>query len=130
MFQSRAKVEYHTRWVVASCDPQLLDYYRWWVWRKTAIWLSKPKHGAHISIVRGDIESAEWDRNINGEEISFYYKGDLECHANYIWLPVWGDDLGRVRESVGLNKEPLKPFHMSVGTVDMRLSEVLERILK
>ena len=127
MFESRAKVEYHTEWVIAVCDAQLLDYYRWWVKLKTGVTLSKPKHGAHISIVRGDMETGTWTRNMDGETITFYYKGDLECHANYIWLPVWGDDLGKIREKVGLAKEPGKPFHMTVGPVEMGLRTILER---
>jgi hypothetical protein len=127
MFESRAKVEYHTDWVIAACDNQLLDYYRWWVKLKTGVTLSRPKHGAHISIVRGDIERGTWIRNMDGETITFYYKGDLEAHDNYIWLPVWGENLGEIREKTGLPREPGKPFHMTVGTVDMTLKCVLER---
>lgn len=127
MFESKAKVEYHSEWVIAVCDSQLLDYYRWWVKLKTGVTLSRPKHGAHISIVRGDMETGTWTRNMDGETIKFHYKGDLECHANYIWLPVWGEDLGKVREKVGLTRVPGKPFHMTVGTVEMPLRVVLER---
>lgn len=127
MFESTAKVEYHTNWVIAICDSQLLEYYRRWVWLKTGLWIHKPKHGAHISIIRGDIETGQWERNLNGENVNFSYRGDLECHENYIWLPVWGNDLEKVREKLGFNPKPLKPFHMTVGTVDMSLAEVLKR---
>lgn len=130
MFESTAKVECHTDWVIASCDSQLLEYYRRWVWHKTGVWMNRPKHGAHISVVRGDIERGTWTRNMDGETIRFFYKGDLERHENYIWLPVWGEDLGKVREKVGLNKEPLKPFHMSIGMVATELAETLGRTIK
>jgi hypothetical protein len=127
---SKAKVEYHTNWIIAKCDQDLLEYYRWHIFKKTGISLMKPMNGAHISIVRGDIESATWVRNMDGEEIEFQYDGSMECWTPYIWLKVWGDDLGKIREKVGLNKCPLKAFHMSVGSVEKNLSDLLDRTFK
>lgn len=127
MFESTAKVEYHTNWVIAICDNGLLEYYRRWVWLKSGLWIHKPMNGAHISLVRGDIETGKWERNLDGETIKFNYMGNLECHENYIWLPVFGDDLGRIRENIGLSKMPKKPFHMTVGNVPMNLKCILQR---
>lgn len=127
MFVATAKVEYHTNWIIAKCDPELLDYYRTWVWRRTGLWLNKPLNGAHISIVRGNIESGQWDRNMDGETIRFFYNGNLECHWNYVWLPVYGKDLSDIRQKVGLDRKPKKAFHMSVGMLGMDFRHIMER---
>ena len=119
MFQATAELEYHNTWLIAKCSQDTLEYYRWWIWRKTHIWVMKPKWGAHISIVRGSEERepvTELYRlqreNLN---IQFYYNNKLEQHYNYIWMPVWGSDLNNVREECGLPREPIMPFHMTVG---------------
>lgn len=117
MHKGKAKVKYYTNWVIAECDEGLLDYYRWWIHKQTGIWMFKPKSGAHISIVRGDVEFGNWVRNMDGEIIEFNYNCNLECHDNYVWLPVWGKDLEDIRFKLGLSVVPKKPFHMSVGNV-------------
>ena len=120
MFQGKAQIQYHTAWIIAKCDDALVEYYRWWYFRKKHIKLMRPKYGAHISIVRGEdegITQGTWDRNMDGPEITFNYSNDLVDVYNYVWMPVWGDDLLRIRQEVGLG-EPVKPFHMTVGRTD------------
>ena len=127
MYKGKATVKYFNNWVIANCDEELLNYYRWWIHKKTSLWLSKPKSGAHISVVRGDMEFGNWPKRMEGERIEFNYNHNLECHSNYIWLPVWGRDLEDIRFKLGFDRKPLKPFHMSVGNVDMSLSCILKR---
>ena len=118
MIEGKAKIEYHTSWIIAKCDDELVEYYRWWFWKTKHIKLMRPKFGAHISIVRGfeeGIKQGNWEINLDGEQITFYYTPDIVEIVNYVWLPVYGDDLGMIREKVGLDREPIKPFHMTVG---------------
>ncbi len=121
MFEGKAKVEYHMSWIIAKCDDALVEYYRWWFWKEKHIKLMRPKFGAHISIVRGEeegIKEGNWEVNHDGELITFQYTPDILEVYNYVWLQVYGEDLNKVREKVGLSREPLKPFHMTVGRTD------------
>lgn len=119
MFEAKAKLEYHNSWLIAKCDQELLEYYRWWFWRKTHIWLMRPRWGAHISVVRGSEENEPIDGLFNHQRdnlsITFQYNNLLERHNRHIWMPAWGSDLGDVREECGLPREPIMPFHMTVG---------------
>lgn len=120
MFEAKAKLQYHTAWIIAKCDDGLVEYYRWWYWNKKHIKLMRPKFGAHISIVRGEeegITNGTWERNMDGPEITFFYSNELVEVYNYVWMPVWGDDLLNARKNVGLS-DPIKPFHMTVGRTD------------
>lgn len=117
MFTGKAYIQYHTAWIIAKCDDSLVEYYRWWYDRRYHIKLMRPKYGAHISLVRGEeegITNGGWTRNMEGPEITFNYSNDLLTVENYVWMPVWGDDLLRIRREVGLS-DPIKPFHMTVG---------------
>ena len=118
MFMSEAKVEYHTTWIIAKCDDALVDYYRWFYCKRKWIKLMRPRNGAHISLARGEDEGimeGSWERNLDGEIIQFNYSNDLIERGNYIWMPVWGESLYNIREKVGLKREPILPFHMTVG---------------
>ena len=118
MFTSFATIQYHTTWIIAKCDDSIVDYYRWFYWKATGLKLMRPKNGAHISIARGEDEGimeSRWKRNINGPRIEFYYSNELITKDNYIWMPVWGEQLYKVRENVGLPTQPILPFHMTVG---------------
>ena len=120
MFTGKAYIQYHTAWIIAKADDQIVEYYRWWYYRNKYIKLMRPKHGAHISIVRGgeeNITQGTWERNMNGPEITFTYSGEIIDVYNYVWMPVFGDDLLRVRKEVGLG-EPIKPFHMTIGRTE------------
>ena len=81
----------------------------------------RPKFGAHISIVRGGdegISQGTLERNLNGEWIDFNYSNEIELVINYVWMPVWGDALYAIRERVGVPREPVKSFHMTVGRTE------------
>lgn len=117
MFEGKAKLQYHTSWVVAKCDDELVEYYRWWYYKMFYVKLMRPRMGAHISIVRGEEENitqGNWERNINGKEIKFYYSNEIKDVYNYVWMPCWGNDLDEVRKELGLG-EPIKSYHMTIG---------------
>ena len=120
MFTGKAQVQYHTSWVIARCDDDIIEYYRWMYFKKKHIKLMRPKFGAHVSLVRGEeegITKGTWEPNMSGEEIEFSYDGDIIDVFNYVWMKVWGDDLIKIRNKVGL-KDPIKPFHMTIGRTD------------
>lgn len=120
MIESKAKVSYYTKWVIANADPNIVDYYIWWYQKHKHIKLMRSKHGSHISIVRGEeegIESGNWDRDVETlPEIKFYYSHEgLEEGNGYVWMNVWGDDLMNIRKELGLSKTPPFGWHLTIG---------------
>lgn len=125
MFKSKAQLQYHSAWVIAKCDDELVEYYRWWFQRRYHIVLSRPKFGAHVSIIRGEeegIEKGNWPVKLNAEWTDFEYSNDLKIVYNYVWMPVWSPYFNDVREKLGLSKNPIKPFHMTVGRTDWEIT--------
>ena len=117
MFEGKARLDYHNSWVIAHCDQDTLEYYRWWFWKVSHVWLMRPRWGAHISVVRGveELEPAEgmYEYKRDNPEITFNYSNKLERHSDgYVWMPVWGKDLEDVREECGMPRKPIMPFHM------------------
>jgi len=120
MFRSLAKVNYHISWITAECDDGILDYYWWWYWKEKHVKLIKPMFGAHISVVRGkeeEIDQGWWERGFRGTVVFFYYPERIFLYDTHVWLPVSGDGLYDIRESVGLSRNPVMPFHMTIGRI-------------
>ena len=81
----------------------------------------RPKFGAHVSIVRGEEEGivkGTWPVKLNAEWVNFNYSNDLQIVYNYIWMPVWSSAFNDIRERLGLPREPIKSFHMTVGRTE------------
>jgi hypothetical protein len=123
MFTAKAELEYKNSWVMAMMsDLGIIDYYRWWFWRERGYWLMRPKYGAHISVIRGKDEynpASELYMDARPNlEIEFEYTNDMILHNDgYVWLPVCSEELKNVREECGFPREPIMPFHMTVGRV-------------
>jgi hypothetical protein len=120
MFEGKAQVQYHTAWVIAKCDDGILEFYRWLYWKRYHIKLMRPMAGAHISLVRGEEEGiikGNWERNLEGQIITFKYAGEIVDVKNYVWMHVYGDDLYRIRRELGFS-DPIKSFHMTIGRTD------------
>jgi len=120
--ESTGKVKYYTKWVLALCDPAIVDYYAWWCLRMKGIRLNKSKNGSHISIVRGEedgILEGNWERDVTSlPEIKFYYShGDLKQGLGYIWLDVHGSDLTKTRTDLGLSEKPHFGWHLTIGKI-------------
>lgn len=121
MFHSQGKIEYHNIWIIIRCDDEIIEYYRWWYLKHYHLSLQRPKWGAHISVVRGEedgLTEPRWEYNLNGETVTFSYSNNLVAVRNYLWIPVQGEILYNLRERFGLNREPIMPFHMTVGSLD------------
>ena len=79
----------------------------------------------HVSIIRGEeegIEKGNWPVKLNAEWTDFEYSNDLKIVYNYVWMPVWSPYFNDVREKLGLSKNPIKPFHMTVGRTDWEIT--------
>ena len=117
-FESKTKIHYYTSWVIGSCDDELLEYYKWWWKRIKGITLMRPKHGAHISIVRGleeNIKNGWWEKNLDGPIITFQYEPELKEGVGYVWLDVQSKQLEQIRVDLGLDPHPRFGFHFTIG---------------
>ena len=124
MFTGVAKLEYHSSWLVANIEDDVLEYYRWWFYRRYLVKLAKPRWCAHISVIRGSEEEVPslflFENERKNKEVKFQYSNKLEQHPKgYVWMPCWGCQLEDVREECGFPRSPIMPFHMTVGVSNL-----------
>jgi len=120
-FIGKGNVVYYTSWVIAFCDIEILNYYKWWYLKRNGIKLQTPRNGAHISIVRGEEENIDkgwWERNLDSKEvISFNYGPDLKAGSGYVWLDIDSQDLEKIRTKLGLDPHPPFGYHLTIGRI-------------
>ena len=119
-FRSQGSLRYYPWgdwWVIMNCCEELLRYYRTGAERQLGMRLQKPKHGAHISVVRGEGEPKNKDRWFykDGELVSFEYSTALVFGETHVWLPVRSEELVKLRTRLGLTEQPPYGFHLTVG---------------
>ena len=117
-FKAKGRIIYHSRWVVMECPKDIIDYYHYWVEKKTGLKLHKPKFGSHISVIRGDEEfnrESELYRKYHEGFVEFTYSNDLQTNGDYWWLPVECKTLEKLRVELGLTKEPPFGLHLTIG---------------
>jgi len=105
-------------WVILYCDNGIIEYYRYYL-EKRGIKLQKPKHGAHISIVRGEGEpepehKENWLWN-DGGLVLFQYSNEVVFGETHVWLPVRSQSLDELRQYLGLAPKPQFRFHLTLG---------------
>ncbi|MFM2394617.1 MAG: virus [Bacteroidota bacterium] len=109
-----------TQWLLLNADDSIIEYYAYLV--KKRYWLEKfqkPKHGSHISAIRGEIIEdslfhQHW-KKYHGQVIEFYYSPKVENNGEHFWLPVYSKDLEQIRIELGLNPVPQFNFHLTIG---------------
>lgn len=116
--RAKGQIIYHSRWVVLECPKDIVDYYHYWVERKTGVRLHKPKFGSHVSVIRGTEEFNRENhhyRKYHEGYVEFLYTNDLETNGDYWWLPVQCQTLENLRSELGLEKELPFGFHLTIG---------------
>jgi hypothetical protein len=106
-------------WLTLQVDEDLGAYYRRWfnlASRYDGKQIGSGSWGSHISIVRGE-EPDYWKRweEVDGVAIEFEYETIYKTEGKHIWFPVFCDRLPKVREFLGLEKEPFINFHLTIG---------------
>ncbi len=120
MFKSRGKLRYgKTRfWVVVDCDIGFCDYYKKLYSQAThrTRQLMAPMWGAHITVVRNEVppKLVRWNAH-EGEIIEFTWYPGVDNNGVHYWLDVECERLYEIRVELGLGKEPIYPFHMTIG---------------
>ncbi len=105
IYSSTAIVKYENDKVYALVDQQISDYYRSLI--PKYIYVQPQKYKAHITIVRSGKERAPniifWGK-YEGLIINFKYDSAIKSDSLYFWLNVFSDDIGDIREELGLEK--------------------------
>lgn len=106
MYQSKATVIYGPEFrVIAQIDQGISDFYRSLI---PKYFCAKPqKHRAHITIVRNKKEVPfcleNWGK-YDSCVIDFEYHPCIHFDGTYFWLNAFSEDIGAIRESLGLSK--------------------------
>lgn len=106
MYYSIGVVEYGPGLkVVAVIDQEIAEFYRNLIPKYYNV---KPqKYKAHITIVRENKESPKnmefWGK-YQGEKVEFFYNNDIQTDGVYFWLDALSEDIGKIREELGLSK--------------------------
>lgn len=119
-FQSTCAIRYYPWgdwWVIAECCEELASYYRMQAENHLGFKLNKPKHGAHISIVRGEGEPRNKEMWMlhSGEGMTFEYCHEMTFGPTHVWLPVRSWQLTKLRTDLGLEESPQFGFHLTLG---------------
>ena len=105
-------------WVVLDCPTDIVHYYnsvyKWLLWTQR---ISKPLHGAHITVVAGkysDVDISLWGYR-DGDIVDFSYGPVQNKDEGYYWLPCKCEAAVDIRTHLGLTPEPLFQYHLTIG---------------
>ena len=103
-------------WVVVECDAAYLDPWRAMAEKEHGVRLTRPRWGAHLSVVSGEAPKApeRWGFR-GGEEIAFEHAPAAQTDGTFFWLPVVAEELLDLREHLGLSRHPKSPLHLTLG---------------
>jgi len=128
MFTGYGKIKVHRNWWV-TLDPvdDIGEYYRkTYNWENRArIITQKPKWGSHISVLRAEEPKKNketWELQ-DGKDFEFYYENIVITGGSHICLNVLCPQAEELRIYFGLNKEPLFPFHLTLGYIEWIINE-------
>lgn len=115
-FVTQGKLEYFTNWCVLWLDPEIIRYYRSLVPKARQV--QPPMYPTHISVVRlfEVYNPTNWKKH-EGLQIDIVYGGVIYNDDTYYWLNAWSDDIGDIREELGLNRirQPYDSYHITIG---------------
>jgi len=126
MFEATGKIVYDPTagkaknpwWIIVECPKDILDYYHYWISRKSKLPINKPLFGAHVSVVRGEeppLEHQNLWRKYHEKEVTFHYSHQVDQNDEYWWVNVECPFLNELREELGLNPHVEFGFHLTIG---------------
>jgi len=94
---------YSSHWVVVNLGRDFIDYYWWMIPPARRYGLNKPLYPGHITVVRWKYETpSNYCYCRSGERLYFKYSPTIREDRLYLYLEVWSQDIGDVREALGL----------------------------
>lgn len=119
MYKTTGRLRMFTKWALLDCGRELAKYYcslynRELFYRPP---LQPPLWGAHVSIIRGEIELCPLIKaELNDMEIEFYYIPQMMTNGCHFYLPVICPLLDDIRELFGLGQSVVS-YHLSIGNL-------------
>lgn len=113
-----AKIGVYSRWAVAYIDQGIVDFYFSLI--PKARYVARQRWPAHVTVIRKDKERfTKKIKQYDGCEVEIKYNPTIVYQEPYYFLDAWSDELGEIRESVGLPKyrEPYNSYHITLGNV-------------
>ena len=122
-FKSKGTLKYYPWgdwWAILSCCEELVEYYKSFAERDLNRKLIRPKHGSHISVVRGEGEPENKERWFWNNEglMEFEYSNEIIYGDKHVWLEVRSESLVELRKRLGLNEFPQYGFHLTLGRLE------------
>lgn len=130
----KARIHYHSRWVVAYLKPDIPGPDGVRPWRRTmkyylslipnAYNVQPQKYEPHITVVRLEKEPMPeadvWAKKPrHGEIIRFAYDTTIQQDGSYFYLSAWSPELMRLRVDLGLPplREGYFQQHITIGNI-------------
>lgn len=123
-YKAHGTIKYNGNWLILDAPNSLVKYYKFWVEKFTWKKISTPLFGAHCTVVAGKFQDVTkhpaW-RKYHGKRIEFEYSNIIRTdeRASYYWLPVYCDELKKIRMELGLEPFPKFPYHITIGFYEL-----------
>lgn len=104
--------------LVVNVDPEIVAYYRWWVYRRFMLQLQHTAWHPHVTVLDGrryvtPEKQKLWEKYA-GEIIHFEYSPAIEQHWKFWTLPVRSARLQEIKRELGFN-DPESKLHITCG---------------
>ncbi len=127
LYKAKGTLHYSEgKWLKLHVPHSIILYYKWWINKALHVKVSTPTHGAHITVVTGKcnpitrvpyepiVDKKNWGKYEN-QSVSFTYDPYIHEGDVYFWTTVYSEELGDIREELGLPRERYHPYHITVG---------------
>jgi len=117
--------------IKTNCD--LDKYYAWFLKKRFNLELNLNLRGSHITIINDIVDNdiyQQASKIFNGREIDFYIEIEPRSSGLHWWLRSYSTDAESIRESIGLDRIPYHPFHLTIGHANTKYLDHSEYILR
>lgn len=105
-------------WLIVQADLEIGRYYRtlYHYIRDRADKLLPPAWREHVTVIRNEEppNKALWEKYA-GQTVEFEVFPTPDNNGDYFWLEVTSPRLMEIRQELGLQGDPVWPFHLSFG---------------
>lgn len=120
-YTAKGKISYFDDGTVSLLiDQELVDYYRSMIPKH--IWIQKTKFPAHITVVRGPVETWNYFRwgLDNGAIYSYNYFPEISFSGKYCFLNAESEEIGLLREALGLSefRNTFNNYHITIARLN------------
>lgn len=115
--KSCGKLIFRRTSIIVEVDDNIREYYYNLI--PKYFYPQRQMHKCHITVVRTGYET--WPSSINwtGRIVEFEYENKISFDGIYFFLRVLSDDIGKIRQSLGLtfNRWKFDCYHITIGNI-------------